>query len=479
MKNQLFFKYLAGIPLWIVLPVLLLIGNLLAGFNGLYGQDSFEYLRYSRALHHYLSAGVLPGPFHWPLFYPLSGALLSFILPDVLALQVISIASYGLLIFFLQKITGRLFPEKKKETRLFILLFFALSPFVLRYSSTVMSDPMAMFLVGAFFYSFFRYTADGENKNFLLLILWACAAMNTRYASFVVIIIPLTIAIISFFKRLQPGIFVLSLLLAVMVLLPWMYLQYRSGSSLFDQVIIPGWSFSHILHRSFSSSDGMLSYVLPNICFVFSDLLYPGFIFAGILFLVTLRKSNLKETFLLTTGITMVCYALFLAGLPYQNDRLLLLNFPLVILVYTGSFLRVNKVLPGWINSSRRFVLILLIVIIQITLAWRAFVPFYRNSLMTREIANHMKLYPGKTIYTFNIDMALDAYGVKNKTINLWSNRILKFDSGSLVLFNYTGSFIQWKGMNPMLNWESLNRDHQLNLIEKLPGKWNLYEIGN
>ena len=81
MKNQLFFKYLAGIPLWIVLPVLLLIGNLLAGFNGLYGQDSFEYLRYSRALHHYLSAGVLPGPFHWPLFYPLSGALLSFILP--------------------------------------------------------------------------------------------------------------------------------------------------------------------------------------------------------------------------------------------------------------------------------------------------------------------------------------------------------------------------------------------------------------
>jgi hypothetical protein len=75
--------------------------------------------------------------------------------------------------------------------------------------------------------------------------------------------------------------------------------------------------------------------------------------------------------------------------------------------------------------------------------------------------------------------MALKAYGVENKTINLWENRIKQFEPGYLVLFNYQDSYTQWKGTNPMLNWESLQKEHQLRLIDKLPGNWNLYEIGN
>jgi hypothetical protein len=71
----------------------------------------------------------------------------------------------------------------------------------------------------------------------------------------------------------------------------------------------------------------------------------------------------------------------------------------------------------------------------------------------------------------------LKGYGIKNEIINLWDRKLTEFSPGSMVLFNYMNSHEQWKGMNPMLNWEEMNRDHHLELKENLPGGWVLYEI--
>jgi hypothetical protein len=88
-----------------------------------------------------------------------------------------------------------------------------------------------------------------------------------------------------------------------------------------------------------------------------------------------------------------------------------------------------------------------------------------------------MMHYPGKKLYTFSIDMALKEYGVTNETVSLWSNKIDFFEPNALVLFNFADTRQQWKEMNPMLNWESLSRDHHIKLLENFPEGWNLYEI--
>jgi hypothetical protein len=95
------------------------------------------------------------------------------------------------------------------------------------------------------------------------------------------------------------------------------------------------------------------------------------------------------------------------------------------------------------------------------------------------EIAHRLKAYPDRTIYTFNIDMGLKAYDIKNDIINMWAERINNFKPGSLLLFNYVNSYQQWKGQNPIINWEKVNAEHEVSLIEKLPDNWNLYEIRN
>lgn len=464
-------------PFWILLAVLLLIGNLVVGFNGLYGQDSFQYLLYSRSIHHFISGGIVPGIFHWPVLYPLTGALLSYFLQDIIANQLISIVSYGLTFFFLQKTLWVLYPERKRLSSLFLLLFFGCSPFVIRHSSAIMSDPLTFFFISAFFYFFLMYLKEKKNIDLIAVVFMSSAAVNTRYAAVVIVIIPLIILVIRFFRKFQLIPFLISVIAAFVIFLPGVYLHYLGDHNLFSHLLIPQWSFLNYFHRSFFTSDGYLTYSLPNICFTFLNLVHPGFIFAGIVFLPMIRKSTLKGMFFKVTGIATLLYFIFLAGLPWENARFFLISFPLLILLYADPFFRVCDMITHRLNSRIIPLLIIVVVIVQLSLTFRAFIPFYKNSKIEYGIAEHMKMYPSPAIYTFNVDLALKTYGIKNKIVNLWETRIKKFDQGSLVLFNYPDCYKQWKGLNPMLNWESLKSGHEIRLIERLPGNWDLYEI--
>lgn len=175
---------------------------------------------------------------------------------------------------------------------------------------------------------------------------------------------------------------------------------------------------------------------------------------------------------------TILLYALFLAGLTFQNDRILILTFPFVLLLFAGTYLEMSERLKK--KKARYFnIMVIIVVLIQLGLFYRAFRPFYENNKTIRIVADRMLQYPDKRIYTFNIDMALKAYGIKNEIINLWDKKLTGFEPESLVLFNYLNSQEQWKGMNPMLNWEEMNRVHHLKLMEKLPDGWELYEIAD
>lgn len=463
---------------WLLFPALLLTFNLVSDFNGLYGQDSFEYLRYSRALHEYLSGGELPGTFFWPVLYPLSGALVSFFIPDVLALQVVSILCYGLTILFLQKILIRLYPERIKLVILYLCLFFSLSPFVLRYSSVVMSDAMTMFLLSAFIYYYLLYTETFNNRYFLLLVLFAFTAINTRYASIAVVIVPGAIALHSFIRHFNLLYLLCSLFAIVIVFLPNIILEIQGSPGLTGPLLVPAWSVKNFFHLSFLTSDGYQSFTVPNICFVFSSFIHPGFIFTGLLFLFFLNRHILDKAFLRTIIFISITYALFLAGLATQNSRFLLLTFPSVIILYSGLFFRICDFING---ISRKIIvsLVVIVILIQMILSYRGFRPLYNDNRTIRDIAVRMKAYPDKSIYTFNIDMGLKEYGVKNEIINLWLSGINHFYPGSLILINPGNAYRQWKNLNPVYNWEKVKREQGVRLIEKFPGGWDLYEIKN
>jgi hypothetical protein len=522
-------KY-SGVPFWLIPPLLLILFAMMTGFNGLYGQDSFEYLRFSRALHTFIMEGKSPGTFFWPVLYPLSGALLSFVLPDILSLQLISIVCYGFTCYFLQKILHHLIPGDQKTLNIYLLLFFCISPFTMRYSLTVMSEPMALFFITGFFYYWLMFSEKGKYNYFLALVFFACAAINTRYPSFIIVLIPLLHALYLFFRKFRLSYFLFSLLIAGLVFYPAFRLNLVEQGSVLGRQDFLHWSFVNYFKRDFITTDGENTYMLPNIFYVLKNLIHPGYIFPGLVFLIFISRKNVETIFMKFIISVILIYALFLAGLPFQNDRVLNLTFPLVLILFSRPFItmtwiishhskwsclessfflsrrgsQINRRVPQMIDNVRfnfaklceklcetlretfifrffgqhlKILVVIPVILIQGVLFYKAFSPFYRNYRTNRTIAENMLNHPGKKLYTFNIDMALKGYGVPNATISLWSSRVDYFEPGALVLFNFAATRKQWKGMNPMINWESLKKDHHLKLLENFPEGWNLYEI--
>ena len=92
-------------------------------FKELYGQERHEYLRYSRSLSLFFSEGKTLNNFFWPVYYPLLGAILSFItFRNILSLQLISLVSFLFAIFYVKRNVRLLYVElQEKISRVFLL----------------------------------------------------------------------------------------------------------------------------------------------------------------------------------------------------------------------------------------------------------------------------------------------------------------------------------------------------------------------
>lgn len=89
------------------MPLALLGFRFLIDFNGLYGQDSHEYLRYTCRLLDFWTSGSNPGDYFWPMNYPFYGSFLALIIhPVVFALQLLSMLSLVFTSVYLYRLLG-------------------------------------------------------------------------------------------------------------------------------------------------------------------------------------------------------------------------------------------------------------------------------------------------------------------------------------------------------------------------------------
>jgi hypothetical protein len=467
--------------LYIFFLFLLIAFVLVTDFNGLYGQDSYEYLRYTKCLEGFIKTGVSPGDYFWPLLYPIAGAILSFIFSSAFALQLISVASLILIAIYLEKIIVLLYSAYKQKVRLFIFLFLLLSPYVLRGSLVVMSDSLSIFCITAAWFYGLKYRSSLSGKHFLAIVLFAAAAIETRYAAFIILLIPTLIVGYVFLRNFKITNLLFALGIAVLIFLPHFLIRSKAPLAFIHHEWVESWSCSNFFRNQFITSDGNAQYPLWNIVFSFFNMLHPAFIFAGIVFIIAGIKSifsYLKSPPYLMIAATVLLYAFFLAGIPFQNMRFLLLSFPLVLVLVYPGFISIEKRIASKKRVSE--IATVLIAIMQFGLFYRVFMPFYHDNKVEKQIANEMLKYSNATLYTFSIDGALKAYGYNGRIINMWDVKLdtVKNDNGpSMVLFNEHAFAEQWKDKNPMLNWEFLKTKYKLAVIDSLPDNWVLYKV--
>lgn len=463
--------------LWGAFVLLLIIITQSLHFNGLYGQDGHEYLRYSLYLEDVFAGEEGDGNFFYPIAYPLFGTLLGYVFTNAFSLQLISMISLVISAYCLYKILHIIHPSDRKEKVLFVSLIFVFSPFMLRASIIVMSDLFALMWVLLALWQFLQYWEKPELKYLIGFAVSVGLATITRYATVMILLLPVLFLLYKTgyhkkYVHLPLAIFFILLGPAIQI-----YIKGVDVYGLFDHPLILEWEFENMFKNQFDAHEGFLEYPFINILYPLSVLIHPGFfaLFTPLLFFIKARDiSSTKCLFL--AGI-FALYMLFLAGIPFQNDRFLLLAFPLLLPIFYPSFNRSVK----WVKSKILWsggVVVALIILLQLALAVRAVYPFWKMNQMERKIAQTVKeLENDKKLYTFGWDIALRSYDVNMKMVNLRNDDVNDAQSGDYVLFNEDKLKSQWKGRSVMTNYQSLKDSFHLIERKDFDENWTLYEL--
>jgi len=468
--------------LTILVIELLLIS--ISGFNGLYGQDAYEYLKLVRSYADYASSGEISYSV-FPGFYPLTGFLLTQLIHnDIFSLQCISVIAILLAFIYLYQLIRLLYPENKNSA-VYLFLFFFLSPYILRFSVISMSDMLNLFLCIACFYHVLIFKQQGVFKQLVFASAYGVCAVYTRYASAVFLFIPAILLLWKIVQMRKWGYLLAPLILLVIIALPEYFLRQRflfwdfSGSSTeFVYATLPQeWSIGNFFKKDFYNADGWQHYDYPNLLFVFQNWLHPAFIFCGIVFFMRSAKKLFQDkTSRIISGI-IILYALFCAGTPYQNNRYLLLTFPLILLLFFPAFSRLSELL-----ANRRYLKIFSvagIIIIQVSLFLYSSRTIYTMNKNEKTIAGSVRQLPYEcVIYQFSLDGALHAYDDDHVLFDIYAKKIDTVTAPcAYLLFNPDVFPTQFENLNPMINWNKLNENYQLEETTSYAGGWRLYAI--
>lgn len=461
--------------LWLIaalIPLLFMAIYGLSGFRGLYGQDSYAYLLYSKAIYDALHGAVFSGHWHWPALYPMLGAFLSLSgLSAQWALIFVNMLALVVLFLSCAAILNRHYPKQEPLIIFYLMVFLCLSPFLLRTALSIMSEcsAMACLYLCLYFACFSTHPARA-----IPLCFFAALACCSRYAMLLLVLVPLLYAFIRGFRKGSYVFWGIGLLLAGFIL----YVQFdvvRKAMGGFQAgAWLEDWSLLNLVKQDFVNEDGRQYFRLPNLLQLAYVCLHPGFLFCGavLIFYVRRKDFDLPKAIL---AITACVYLLFIAGFPTQNPRLLLPAFPLMLLFLFPAFQRLTTV--SWI---KRFPLLIgaMALLVQLLLCIRAFAPMVKREQMEKNIAGALqRLPPERTLYSSGLDGALHVYGVRNPLKNIYLETFTTYEKNAYLLINPAELQEQWMGSKPYRNWKKMEAQCHLVKLLELEGGWVLYEL--
>ena len=257
--------------------------------------------------------------------------------------------------------------------------------------------------------------------------------------------------------------------------IPHFYIRSENVSGFLNHDWLQQWSFFNFFKTQFDTSDGTTYNKFPNIIYAFFNAFHPRFFIIGLVLLIVNFIKDLKFKPNKALLFAYLLYSLFMAGIPFQNSRFLVLNYSLVLILLFPTFQYLLARFSERIKITNN--ILLLLVLVQICLCYYAFRSFYNRNLLEKKITTLMEPYQNRTLYSFDIDVALKGRALNFDYKNMWIERYNKLNSNDLVLFNPEKFKNQWKDKNPILNWENIKNNYQLKILEEGPQGWKLYEI--
>lgn len=474
-------------PLFFLITVAVILQTVLLfyyNFNGYFGQDSYEYLRITRNISLFYKTGITPDYTVYPIIYPIVCSLVNIVIPDtMLAMQLVSMLSFCIAIVFMWRILKLLYKDIHLAP-IFILLFFLLSPYLLRFSLIAMSDIFCLSLWLITLYFSLQYENSNRIQHLLAAAMFAGFAILTRYPAAVMVLLPVWICTKTILRSKKYHYFFYVLVAALLCTLPDLIIRQRfifwnigdTGPTFSYDFFSNQFSVANLFKRDFYNIDGWQHYATPNIVFGLFAFIHPAFIFCGVLFLPFLFYKNNRSRYTLPLLIVIILYLLFIGCNPYQNNRYLMFVLPAVLFVYYLPFVNfINK-----INLSPRIqtgatIGVILVQMFLFTMSFRAIIQMNQTE---KTIARYVGNLPALPVYTIGIDGALLAYNPNMEIINLYNTTINNENKQSgYLLIQPEVITNQFSGLLPETNYLFLQEQGKLVKTNNLPDGWELYRV--
>jgi hypothetical protein len=294
----------------------------------------------------------------------------------------------------------------------------------------------------------------------------------TRYVCVLLVLFPCGILIYKNTRKLRWADFFMLYLILFLTVLPHFFIRQSNPFGFLGKGWMNEWSPMNFFLTTFKNQNGHYHYQVQNIVYAFFSFFHPGFLFCGLLLVFFRKEIQLNQFLTRTILLSIALYSLFLAGIPFQNLRFIIPAFPLFLIlmfpVYRAAVLKI-KFNPNMLATG--------VILIQLALFTRAFIPFYKDNAEERSISQVCSQLPPWSIYTFSIDGALRFYGIQLQKDNLWDKKLETLQKNSFLLFNLPAFEKEYAGLNPMINFEFIRTHSDLHVQKQLEGGWTLYEI--
>ncbi|MBK7944984.1 MAG: hypothetical protein IPJ85_06610 [Flavobacteriales bacterium] len=418
------------------------------GYQGLNGQDAHDYLRIAREWARAFGGEAWPRMQEHPHGYPLLGALIGATgIGELLALRLISAAALVLAMFALTHVLRfGTNDEVQNASPLLAFIFFgmALSPFLLRQSMAVMSDMAAIASCALAFMQCVRWMDDGRKPRLLWMLLALAVGFSFRLAVAPIAIVLLGWALFHMIDATAGLLLEWSSLLVVAGL-------FMPSAALMVGLPVEDWSSQNLIRSEHHSDDGYFELSPAQRGVLLLAPVHPGFIPFGIALVPFFRRSDWSDARTQLAATLFISYAVFVGGMPYQNDRVLLLAQPFALVMLWPAFQRAWAWLES--RSSLRAVVLACTVVAQVALCVRAISPFVQQARIEREVLTKVVALEPTHVYTHGLGAAAGTYLPGIAVTELWQAEVDRFVAGSVVVAKPFDLEAQWLGLHPQRNW--------------------------
>jgi hypothetical protein len=485
------------IVLYAVSFVFRLLLLLVFKFDGLYGQDAYGYLNYTKAFYNSLTGLQVPPYFYWPIGFPLLASVFTiFTAGNVwLAGLLVSLNSGSLCAGFVYLLAYDLFPEteiqQRKKIALYAGIITAFIPLLVKSSIVLMSDSLGIMYASWSMWQAVKYTNTFKLKHLIYAAVTLSLSVMTRYG-YGLLVIPVLIFIIysSANNKIKAVKIILDIsigtVIGIVVFSPQLFYIFQHGIPNFHTEdglgVWPAmWSPLNFFRKDFTTFDGTMHYRMWNVLYNLSPAFHPfylslfGFAFLAGAYLLIKKKNS--KVIIFSSGWFLVYY-LFFSGGAYQALRFLISFLPVMVIISSYGIAEIKVK-----NSYKKTFLYACLAVFVV------FILYHMKEFTVQkdkefEVVNwvNANIPDSSTVFAFDVTLAVNHYS-KIKADELFNNKIddlkNKIDSARnniYFILPVENIKTQWKGLPLEKKYDFITGNYPVQAIGKV-NKFTILEL--